>query len=58
MLKSFDEMRKINVLPFCKKRDGIDYLNWAKCIELLHENGAEKVYFTPIPNAKTGGSLY
>ena len=58
MLKSFDEMRKINVLPFCKKRDGIDYLNWAKCIELLHENGAEKVYFTPIPNEKTGGSLY
>lgn len=58
MLKSFDEMRKIDVLPFCKKRDGINYLNWAKCIELLHENGAEKVYFTPIPNEKTGGSLY
>lgn len=58
MIKSFAEMREINVLPFCEKRDGMDYLNWAKCIDLLHENGAEKVYFVPIPNPKTGGSLY
>lgn len=34
------------------------YLNWAKCIDLLHENGAEAVYFVPIPNERTGGSLY
>ena len=33
------------------------YLNWAKCIDLLHENGAEKVYFEPIPDEKTGSSL-
>lgn len=52
MIKSFAEMREINVLPFCEKRDGMDYLNWAKCIDLLHENGAEKVYFVPIPNPK------
>lgn len=58
MIKSFSEMREINVLPFCEKRDGMDYLNWAKCIDLLHENGAEKVYFVPIPNPRTGGSLY
>ena len=32
--------------------------NWAKCIDLLHENGAENVYFVPIPNERTGGSLY
>ena len=43
MLKTFNELRKINVMPFTKKRDGNDYLNWAKCKELLHENG----YYTP-----------
>lgn len=58
MLKNFDELREVNVLPFCEKRDGLDYLNWAKCIDLLHKYGAEKVYFTPIPNPRTGGSLY
>lgn len=58
MLKSFDEMRKVDVLPYCEKRDGMLYLNWAKCINLLHENGAEIVYFVPIPNERTGGSLY
>lgn len=58
MLKKFDEMRKVDVLPFCEKRDGMLYLNWAKCIDILHEHGAEKVYFVPIPNERTGGSLY
>lgn len=56
MLKPWDEMRKIDVKPFCKKRDGIDYLNWAKCIDLLRKNGAEKVYFEPIQSAN-GSSL-
>lgn len=56
--KSFAEMRAINVLPYCSKRDGLDYLNWAKCKALLHELGAETVYFEPIPNERTGGSLY
>ena len=58
MLKNFNEMRKVNVLPYCEKREGMLYLNWAKCIDLLHENGAENVYFVPIPNECTGGSLY
>lgn len=58
MLKSFNELKQIDVLPFCEKRDGVDYLNWVKCIEILRENGAEKVYFEPIPNERTGGSLY
>lgn len=58
MLKNFNEMRKVNVLPYCEKREGMLYLNWAKCIDLLHENGAENVYFVPIPNERTGGSLY
>lgn len=57
MLKSYDELRKVDVRPYCEQRDGLDYLNWAKCIELLHENGAEKVYFEPIPDEKTGSSL-
>lgn len=34
MLKKFDEMRKVDVLPFCEKRDGMLYLNWAKCIDI------------------------
>lgn len=57
MLKSYDEMRKIDVLPYCevkKEKDDkgktvdVPYLNWAKCIELLHENGAEIVYYEPV----------
>lgn len=57
MLKSYEEMRKIDVTPYCEERDGLAYLNWAKCIDLLHENGAEKVYWIPIPDEKTGNSL-
>lgn len=57
MLKSYEELRQIDVKPYCKPRDGFLYLNWAKCIDLLHENGAEVVYFEPIPDEKTGNSL-
>lgn len=57
MLKSYDELRKIDVSKYTEKRDGFDYLNWAKCIDLLRENGAEVVYFEPIPDEKTGSSL-
>lgn len=57
MLKSYNEMRRIDVKPYCEERDGMTYLNWAKCIDLLHENGAEKVYWIPIPDPKTGSSL-
>ena len=56
-LKTWSEMRKIDVTPYCEERDGMTYLNWAKCIDLLHENGAEKVFWTPIPDEKTGSSL-
>lgn len=56
-LKSYEEMRKIDVRPYCEEREGLTYLNWAKCIDLLHENGAEKVYWIPIPDEKTGSSL-
>lgn len=57
MLKSYKEMRKIDVRPYCRKRDGALYLNWAKCIQLLRENGAEQAYFEPVPNPNTGSSL-
>ena len=57
MLKDYEEMRKIDVTPYCEERDGMTYLNWAKCIDLLHENGAKKVYWIPIPDEKTGSSL-
>lgn len=57
MIKSYAEMRKIDVTPFVEKRDGNDYLNWAMCKELLHQNGAETVYFEPCTNAN-GSSLF
>ena len=58
MLKPYNEMRQIDVTPYCEKRDGADYLPYNKCIDLLHENGAEVVYFLPVPNPKNGSSLY
>lgn len=57
MLKSYSELMKLDITKYCEPRDGFLYLNWAKCIELLHDNGAEKVYFEPIPDEKTGSSL-
>ena len=58
MLKGYEDMRKLDVSGFIEKRDGADYLPYNKCIDLLHENGAEVVYFLPVQNPKTGGSLY
>ncbi len=57
-LKSYKELRKIDVTPYVEKRDGADYLPYNKCLDLLHENGAEEVYFLPVPNPRTGSSLY
>ena len=56
MLKSYSEMRAIDVSKWTEQRDGADYLNWAKVIDLLHENGATKVHFEPIVN-ESGSSL-
>lgn len=56
MLKSYEELVKIDVSPYCEERDGLSYLNWAKCIELLHNNGAETVYFVPC-TGQNGSSL-
>lgn len=65
MLKTYDELVKIDVIPFCDMREAKDdrgksikvpYLNWAKCKELLHQNGAQTVYFEPVTGAN-GSSL-
>lgn len=58
MLKDYKELRKVDVSQWVEKRDGADYLNWAKVVDLLHENGAEKVYFEPVVNEGTGSSLF
>lgn len=57
MLKSFNEMRKVDISKYVKERDGASYLPWSACVDLLHENGAEKVYFEPLTNAQ-GSSLF
>lgn len=57
MIKTFQEMRKIDVSPYVEKREGVDYLNWARCKQLLHDNGAEVVYFEPCIN-DNGSSLF
>ena len=65
-IKSWKEMFEIDVLPMCEHREAKDdkgkkiqvpYLNWAMCMKLLHENGAENVYFEPCVNEK-GSSLF
>lgn len=58
MLKPYNEMRKVDVTPYVEQRDNADYLPYNKCIDLLHEHGAEVVYFLPVPNPKNGSSLY
>lgn len=57
MLKSYDELRRVDVSAWVEKRDNADYLNWAKVVDLLHENGAKQVYFEPVVN-ENGSSLY
>lgn len=57
-LKSYDELRKVDVSKYVEKRDGADYLPWARVVDLLHENGAQVVYFVPMVNEYTGSSLF
>ena len=57
MLKGFNELRKVDVTPYIKQRDGADYLPWATVVDLLHEHGAEKVFFSPVYN-EDGSSLF
>lgn len=57
-LKKYSDLRKVDVSKWVDERDGAEYLNWAKVVDLLHENGAEVVYFEPIVNESTGSSLF
>jgi hypothetical protein len=57
MIKSFNELRKVDVAPYVKQRDGADYLPWATVVDLLHEHGAERVFFSPVCN-EYGSSLF
>lgn len=58
-LKPYNELVKVDITPYCDHRKAKDdqgkakevpYLNWAKCVELLHEHGAESVYYVPLRN--------
>jgi len=66
LLKPYNELVKLDVLPFCDKREAKDdngkkiqvpYLNWAKCVELLHENGATEVWYRPL-RSESGSYLF
>lgn len=57
-LKNYEELKKIDLSKYIVKRDGADYINWARIVDLLHENGAKTVYFEPVVNPLTGSSLY
>ena len=56
MIPRFDVLRTVDVSQYTEKRDGFDYLNWARCKALLHEQGAEVVTWEPVTNEK-GSSL-
>ena len=57
MLKSWNEMRSLDITKYVKQRDKADYLPWAECLKLLYENGAEKVKIIPQTN-DNGSSLF
>ena len=58
MLKPFNELLNLDISQYVEQRDGLDYLPWAKCMKLLHDCGAETVYFQEIINPKDGTGLF
>ena len=56
-IKSWNEMRQIDISKHVKQRDKADYLPWAECLKLLYENGAEKVKIIP-QTTDNGSSLF
>lgn len=56
-LKTWLEMYNLDISKHVKKRDKVDYLPWASCLKLLHENGAESVVITP-QTTESGSSLF
>ena len=57
MLKSWNEMRQLDISKHVKQRDKADYLPWASCLKLLYENGAEKVSIRTLTDVN-GSSLF
>ena len=57
MLKSWNEMRSLDISKYVKQRDKADYLPWAECLKLLYENGAEKVIIRTLTDLN-GSSLF
>lgn len=55
-LPSFEELKKVDLTEYIKKRDGAEYINWAVIVDLLHQHGAKVVYFEPVTN-DNGSSL-
>lgn len=56
-IKPWNEMRKLDISKYVKKRDGADYLPWSECLKLLYDNGAEKVHFDAMVN-EDGSTLF
>lgn len=56
-LPSFEELKKVDLTEYIKKRDGAEYINWAVIVDLLHQYGAKVVYFEPVIN-DNGSSLF
>ena len=57
MLKSFNELSKVDVTPYIEKRDGADYISWTSVVKLLHEHGASKVWWDTI-QSPSGHSIF
>ena len=57
MLKSWNEMRSLDISKYVKQRDKADYLPWASCLKLLYDNGAEKVTIRTLTDLN-GSSLF
>ena len=56
-IKSWNEMRSLDISKYVKQRDKADYLPWASCLKLLYDNGAEKVTIKTLTDAD-GSSLF
>lgn len=56
-IKSWNEMRNLDISQYVKQRDKADYLPWASCMVLLYENGAEKVGIETLTDER-GSSLF
>ena len=56
-IKSWNEMRQVDISKYVKQRDKADYLPWASCLKLLYENGAEKVTIRTLTDVN-GSSLF